>query len=61
MKRAILKETATDREIEVHATTEHPDSSYGHPVWVDDEGTSYFQADLPIPNPFYTVIKTWED
>jgi len=39
--------------IEVHATTDHPDSSYGQPVWVDDNGTAYCQVGLP--SPFYQI------
>ncbi|HOL87315.1 MAG TPA: hypothetical protein PLK32_08175 [Defluviitoga tunisiensis] len=27
----------------MHLTTDHPDSSYGIPVWVDKEGRSYGQ------------------
>lgn len=61
MKKAVLREVGTGREIEVHATTEHPDSSYGRPVWVDNEGVAYFEVDARIPNPLYTVVKQWEE
>lgn len=27
--------------IDVHQTTNHPDSSYGQEVWVDDNGNCY--------------------
>ena len=35
--------------VRVHTTTEHPDSSYGIPVWVDAEGNSYGQTIHPAP------------
>lgn len=37
----------------VHKTTQHSASSYGLPVWVDDEGEAYCQVGLEAP--FYTV------
>lgn len=60
-KNAVLKEKITGREIEVHATLNHPQSSYGHPIWVDEEGVAYMEVDSIIPNPFYEVVKTWEE
>ena len=51
--KAILTNKISGVSVEVHSTTEHPDSSYGHPVWVDDEGQAYCQCDLP--NPFYDI------
>ena len=38
--------TGGPERVRVHATTEHADSSYGIPVWVDDEGNSYGQVGL---------------
>lgn len=40
-------------EIEVYSTTEHPDSSYGKEVWVDDNDKAYCQVGLEAP--FYSV------
>ena len=44
--KAKLTNLLTGDEIIVHSTTEHPDSSYGHPVWVDDNNICYGQVDL---------------
>lgn len=57
MRKAILKNKVTGVEIEVYATTEHPDSSYGKAVWVDKEGTAYMQVDYRFENPFYEVVE----
>lgn len=34
----------TGEEIKVHATTNHPESHYGHAVWVDEENNAYFEV-----------------
>lgn len=52
---ATLINNITGERVEVHATTEHPTSSYGQPVWVDDNNNAYCHAGLP--NPFYTIIE----
>ena len=52
---AILTNNITGVSVEVHATTEHPDSSYGIPVWVDDNNIAYMQ--VGALNPFYTVTE----
>lgn len=52
---AILKNNVNGEEVEVTATTNHPDSSYGQAVRVDEKGTAYCQAGMEAP--FYTVIK----
>lgn len=57
MRKAILKNKVTGVEIEVYATTEHPDSSYGKAVWVDKGGTAYMQVDYRFENPFYEVVE----
>lgn len=54
MKKATLINNMTGERINVHATTEHPNSSYGQPVWVDDDNNAYMQ--VGVQNPFYTVI-----
>ena len=51
--RAILTNKVNGESVEVHSTTEHPDSSYGQPVWVDNEGQAYCQVNLQ--NPFYEI------
>jgi len=43
-----IRNIVTGEEIDVHATTEHPDSSYHQPVWVDENGQSYGQIGLPM-------------
>ena len=56
--KAIIRNKITNKTVEVKSTTEHPDSSYGIPVWVDDENNAYFQVGLE--NPFYEVVETKE-
>lgn len=55
MRTAILRNVINGMEVRVHATIDHPDSSYGQPVWVDDEDNAYCQVDLP--NPFYEITE----
>ena len=57
MRKAILKNKVTGEEIEVVATTEHPDCSYGQAVWVDKNNVAYMVVDFKFPNPFYDVIE----
>ena len=59
LRTATLRNVVNGVEVRVHATTEHPDSSYGQPVWVDDEGQAYCQCD--IFNPFYEVVEDSND
>lgn len=54
-KTATLVNNVTKQEIKVHTTTEHPDSSYRIPVWVDDNNTAYMQ--YGAKNPFYTIVE----
>ena len=51
--KAILRNKMNGVEVEVHATTEYPSSSYGKPVWVDDENNAYVQVGME--QPFYDV------
>ncbi|MBR2146345.1 MAG: hypothetical protein IJ925_02685 [Muribaculaceae bacterium] len=37
---------STGEEIKVHSTTEHPTSSYGKAVWVDEQNNAYLQVGL---------------
>lgn len=53
--KATLIERATGRVIPVHATTNHPDSSHGIPVWVDDNNTAYLQVGIETLQQFYTI------
>ena len=55
MKTATLINVINGVSVEVHATTDHPASSYGRAVWVDNEGNAYFEVDSQIPNPFYQI------
>lgn len=48
MQKAILTNLLTGEKIKVHATTDHPDSSYNQPVWVDKDNNCYGQVDMPI-------------
>lgn len=45
--RAILTDKVTGEQYECTATTDHPDSSYGQAVWVDNDGNALQQVDLP--------------
>lgn len=56
MRQATLKNKLNGIEVRVHATTEHPDSSYGRAVWVDDDNNAYCEVDARVPNPFYEII-----
>lgn len=56
--KAILKNNVNGSEVRVTATTEHPDSSYGKPVWVDENNVSYCQVGMEAP--FYSVLKREE-
>ena len=51
---AVLINTINDCRVVVHATTEHPASSYGIPVWVDDNNEAYIQ--VGAKSPFYEII-----
>lgn len=51
---ATLINKVTGEHIPVTATTNHPASSYGKAVWVDDKGQAYMQVGLA--NPYYEVI-----
>lgn len=52
---AKIQNTITGEIIKVRATTDHPDSSYGKAVWVDEDNQAYFQ--VGAPNPFYEVVE----
>ena len=52
---ATLKNLLTGEEIEAHPSTDHPDSSYGQAVWVDDEGNSYGICSMGAPLGFELI------
>lgn len=47
MRKAKLINLLTGEEVRVTARTDHPASSYGLPVWVDDNNQAYCQCDMP--------------
>lgn len=47
--KAKLKNLMTGEIIDVHSTTDSPDSSYGLECWVDDAGRSYGQCQFGAP------------
>lgn len=51
-KRAVLR-NISGYEVLVHATSDHPDSSYGQEVWVDYKGTAY--CIVGKEEPYFTV------
>lgn len=53
--KARLRNILTNEEIEVHSTTDSPDSSYGLECWVDDQGNSYGQCQFGAPFGFELV------
>lgn len=53
MKKATLTNTTNGVSVSVHATTDHPASSYGKPVWVDDNGQAYCRVGFEAP--FYNI------
>lgn len=57
MRQATLKNKLNGVEVRVHATTEHPDSSYGRAVWVDDDNNAYCEVDARVPNQFYEITE----
>ena len=57
MRQATLKNKLNGVEVRVHATTEHPDSSYGRAVWVDDDNNAYCEVDARVPNPLYEITE----
>lgn len=54
----------TGEEIKVHSTTEHPSSSYGKAVWVDEQNNAYLQVgsttplyDIVLDEPYRTRVR----
>lgn len=62
--KARLKNLITGAEFDVTATTEHATSSYGQPVWVDENNTSYGQCRIMgkfSVEPGYQLLEVRED
>lgn len=62
--RVRLKNLLTGEEIEATATTEHPTSSYGQPVWVDENNVSYGQCRIMgqyAVEPGYVLLEVREN
>lgn len=59
MLKGKLENILTDEIIDVFATTESPDSSYGFLCWMDTEGNSYGQIQFGAPFGF-VLLGTWE-
>lgn len=57
MRTATLINLVSGVKVKVHATTEHPDSSYERAVWVDDDNFAYCEVDPVVPNPFYEIVE----
>ena len=53
--KAKIRNILTDEIINVHSTTDSPDSSYGLKCWVDDNNNSYGQVQFGIPFGFELV------
>lgn len=52
----MFKNLVTGEILDLWPSTDHPDSSYGLPVWIDKENNSYGQCDLwPCPFGFKPV------
>ena len=53
--KAKLKNRFTGEIVEVTATTDTPGSSYGQPVWVDEDGNEYGQIQFSPPLGFELI------
>ncbi len=53
---ATLINNKTGEEIKVRSTANHPSSSYGKEVWVDDDNKAYMQVGLEKYNPLYDIV-----
>jgi len=53
--KATLQNLITGETVNVHSTTDSPDSSYGLECWVDDAGESYGQCQFGAPFGFALV------
>ena len=57
-KKMKIRNMITGKVITVWSSTDHPDSSYGIPQWVDGDNNSYGQCDIwPVPFGFIKIEK----
>ena len=61
MRTATLRNKLNGVDVRVLATTDHPDSSYGRAMWVDDDNNAYCEVDSRVPNPFYDIMEDVAD
>ena len=59
--KAKLRNLLTGEIIDVHSTTDSPDSSYGLECWVDEDGNSYGQCQFGVPLGFKLIEITNEE
>ena len=53
--KAKLENLLTGKIVDVHSTTDSPDSSYGLECWVDDDNISYGQCQFGAPLGFELI------
>lgn len=58
---ATLVNNLTGEEIPVHATADHPCSSYGQKVWVDKHNNAYLQVGIEHMQCFYSIKNIKQD
>ena len=57
-KKITIRNLLTGKIITVWPSTDHPDSSYGMPVWIDKDNNSYGQCSIwPVPPCFIKIEK----
>lgn len=60
--KATFRNVLTGETVNVHSTTDSPDSSYGFECWVgDDNSESYGQCQFGVPFGFELVRETEDD
>ncbi len=59
--KAKLRNLLTNEVVDVHSTTDSPDSSYGFECWVDEAGIFYGQCQFGAPFGFELIELTEED
>lgn len=59
MTTATLISVLTGQTVRVRATTDHPDSHYGMPVWVDQDNQAY--TEVGSESPWYRLTDIKEE
>lgn len=59
MTTATLISVLTGQTVRVRATTDHPDSHYGIPVWVDQDNQAY--TEVGSESPWYRLTDIKEE